>query len=760
MTEPLPSQKPNFFGKDRFVPFIGQVEDVNDPKHSNRVKVRCVGYHPNTKTDEQGISTDDLPWSRVGMPTTGAQQSRIGAKHGLLPGSWVWGFFLDGEDAQDPFIVNAFDFTANASDEDNRTKTQSKDGKLTTQDQAFDKIEVGASNQPNAGTRTTSERGTGGYNSPGDKSGDQVTSEADNPCTGSPTDKSVGDALMHDEPQTKLGEGAEASQNYGVSIGDGLCGAIAHARDDVKRKMKEKFPSKLSRFAYGDVVWNAISGNYIDLNGIMMSLAMDLCNLFKQPANSLKSQQEELNRKAKSIANAIPDRDGKVTQEADKKTTQLADNFHGLFQEATIDKLCRLIYKVLMNMNNITSAGGSGSGNATIDGGVNVETEITDVEVDCLTDTIICNIETIVTDSILELSDSASPDSQIDYNYIASILGGLQAVMSFPLLQKYSKFITIFNHAGTMSQDALTKQMGCLNERTYYTWAGAIGSSGGGSSSGSGSDSFHENLDNVGFGGTEAGTCPLEISYGLCEEATEPTPPTKPGGGGGQVVPLPLPSEKPECATNFANGTPNTIVITSPGKNYFFDNPDDSGTTFTNNSFPSIYIPNYAGTPIPVVDRATGELVAIKTKCSEWPNVPSPPTTIIPDKRPDGILTDDDSIDVVLGGVVVANTGFEYCDPKIVIWDRDRQEPNGEASLVTVSGRIVEVVILNNGTGFRRLPEIRITDDGSSCGTDGGFGSILYPIMEVIPRPDSKQDGVLVPVQVIQCPSKNLKNLY
>ena len=117
MTEPLSAGRPDFFGKDSFVPFIGQVEDVNDPTHSGRVKVRCVGWHPKDRKESgnDSLSTDDLPWARVGMPTTHAQQARIGGKHGLLPDCWVMGFFLDGEEAQDPFILNTFNFTSNTS---------------------------------------------------------------------------------------------------------------------------------------------------------------------------------------------------------------------------------------------------------------------------------------------------------------------------------------------------------------------------------------------------------------------------------------------------------------------------------------------------------------------------------------------------------------------------------------------------------------------------------------------------------------------
>ena len=40
----------------------------------------------------------------------------------------------------------------------------------------------------------------------------------------------------------------------------------------------------------------------------------------------------------------------------------------------------------------------------------------------------------------------------------------------------------------------------------------------------------------------------------------------------------------------------------------------------------------------------------------------------------------------------------------------------------------LSVDIINNGTGFRRIPEIRIYDDGKNCGTDGGYGASLFQL--------------------------------
>jgi hypothetical protein len=83
--------------------FTGVVEDRHDPLVLNRVKVRCFGWHTENK---RALPTDELPWASVLMPTTSSGTSGVGeGTHGLVEGSWVMGFFRDGNDAQDPVII-------------------------------------------------------------------------------------------------------------------------------------------------------------------------------------------------------------------------------------------------------------------------------------------------------------------------------------------------------------------------------------------------------------------------------------------------------------------------------------------------------------------------------------------------------------------------------------------------------------------------------------------------------------------------------
>ena len=92
-------------GTDSNVWFIGVVEDRNDPAELGRVRVRCYGWH----TEDKGeIPTASLPWAIVLNGTNSASMSGVGETlHGLIEGSWVFGFFIDGQRAQEPLIIGS-----------------------------------------------------------------------------------------------------------------------------------------------------------------------------------------------------------------------------------------------------------------------------------------------------------------------------------------------------------------------------------------------------------------------------------------------------------------------------------------------------------------------------------------------------------------------------------------------------------------------------------------------------------------------------
>jgi hypothetical protein len=90
------------FNRDGFNWWIGVVEDRMDPEKMGRCRVRIYGYHTDSKVI---LPTKDLPWATPIQPITSAAISGIGSSPlGPVEGTWVIGFFLDGEDMQQPAI--------------------------------------------------------------------------------------------------------------------------------------------------------------------------------------------------------------------------------------------------------------------------------------------------------------------------------------------------------------------------------------------------------------------------------------------------------------------------------------------------------------------------------------------------------------------------------------------------------------------------------------------------------------------------------
>lgn len=90
-------------GAEGFRWFIGYVEDINDPELLGRVKVRVIDVYSDM---ESQVSTTQLPWASIMMPSTSASVNWIGTSPtGLEVGSTVIGFFLDGGECNYPVVM-------------------------------------------------------------------------------------------------------------------------------------------------------------------------------------------------------------------------------------------------------------------------------------------------------------------------------------------------------------------------------------------------------------------------------------------------------------------------------------------------------------------------------------------------------------------------------------------------------------------------------------------------------------------------------
>ena len=102
--------KNNFVGRDGFVWWIGQIPPAESIKEQfegegwgNRFKVRIMGYHPYSTAE---LSNEDLPWALVMQGVSdGSGKGNYAKTNKIRPSDIVFGFFLDGEDAQQPVIT-------------------------------------------------------------------------------------------------------------------------------------------------------------------------------------------------------------------------------------------------------------------------------------------------------------------------------------------------------------------------------------------------------------------------------------------------------------------------------------------------------------------------------------------------------------------------------------------------------------------------------------------------------------------------------
>jgi len=92
-----------FSGKEGFYFWFGIIEDRIDPDFLGKVRVRILGAH---SKDKSNIASSDLLWAYVIQPITSAAMNGIGScPIGVVPGSFVFGFFIDGDTCQFPCVL-------------------------------------------------------------------------------------------------------------------------------------------------------------------------------------------------------------------------------------------------------------------------------------------------------------------------------------------------------------------------------------------------------------------------------------------------------------------------------------------------------------------------------------------------------------------------------------------------------------------------------------------------------------------------------
>ena len=95
----MDEQRGDFAGKNGFIWWTGVVEDRQDPLKMGRCRVRCVGWH---NTNKMQLPTASLPWAMPSIPVN------TNVVYTPREGDMVFGFFIDGENAQEPVMLGVF----------------------------------------------------------------------------------------------------------------------------------------------------------------------------------------------------------------------------------------------------------------------------------------------------------------------------------------------------------------------------------------------------------------------------------------------------------------------------------------------------------------------------------------------------------------------------------------------------------------------------------------------------------------------------
>ena len=115
--------KTHFLGRDGFIWWIGQIVAQTQwaanlggsPTRTTeeqagfdfRYKVRIMGYHTAVPGD---LTPEELPWASIMLPVTAGVSGGAMSTPNLRQGDFVQGYFLDGEDAQQPEIMGVLGF--------------------------------------------------------------------------------------------------------------------------------------------------------------------------------------------------------------------------------------------------------------------------------------------------------------------------------------------------------------------------------------------------------------------------------------------------------------------------------------------------------------------------------------------------------------------------------------------------------------------------------------------------------------------------
>ena len=325
----------NFAGRDGFHWWIGQVTDPKkgkwdnslekkeaeneEPVYSHRCRVRIVGYHG--CGDE--LSDDKLPMAHVLLPpnvsTTGGRHESM-QYHG---GEVVVGFFLDGEDAQQPVIFGTLFKQTYTED---TLKNSEFNAKKQTCFQPYTPPDV----RSTAGDHEIqkNKNGNGNGNGNGEKNSWNGQARVD-------SIKSVSDENGNFNTEFQM--------ENSTACGDNEVSKIENTLKEFSKKMKE-----FKKLNSSDVFVNPLYGGVVDIQGELKLTSNRIQNSMTKLIRRGRSKviEDTLDKLSKTFKDKTPKPKQAVAGEAVNK---LADTIYCNFEKIQ-DQLGDYLMKSLENM--------------------------------------------------------------------------------------------------------------------------------------------------------------------------------------------------------------------------------------------------------------------------------------------------------------------------------------------------------------------------------------------------------------------------
>ena len=344
----LQLNKANFLGRDGFSWWIGQIADLKsttadevqlqanesgDPIYYNRVKVRIMGNHTG---EGNQLEDKNLPWAHIMIPS-GEPNGTLGSgkSHQYKGGETVIGFYLDGDDGQQPIIIGSFYKHSGVITKTNPSKIKKS---KSSEYKPFEPTRVDNPQLQNT-------------KCPDPKGGKNVVTKVETPITPSEAQKPGLETTVVGSKSGEVKDKSRAACVFSEKSNDCTTPVEKCEQDEISRITKQitELQKTLSKVQeYQGKFINYVSGQIIDLDNKIKSLATKITETI---SGLIKDGQNKLYKVISKKVNELFDKlfPKNKQAKAGKQLRTLTSALYCLFKKI-VKSLFNLVLKIITDL--------------------------------------------------------------------------------------------------------------------------------------------------------------------------------------------------------------------------------------------------------------------------------------------------------------------------------------------------------------------------------------------------------------------------